>query len=44
MYVVMNVLAVPQEAKTGMADMFGHGAEHMKRVPGFLEYEPRFPV
>jgi heme-degrading monooxygenase HmoA len=39
MYVVMNVLEVPAEFKSRMADMFGHGAQNMAQVPGCLEFQ-----
>lgn len=39
MYVVMNVLEVPAEAKGQMAGMFSRAAENMKQVPGCVEFQ-----
>lgn len=39
MYVVMNVLQVPEEAKDTMAKMFAQGANNMRQVPGCLEFQ-----
>ncbi|WP_018131107.1 antibiotic biosynthesis monooxygenase family protein [Effusibacillus pohliae] len=38
MYVVFNVLQVPAEGKTKMAELFAKSAENMKQVPGCLEF------
>ena len=38
MYVVMNVLEVPEESKGQMASMFSRGADNMTKVPGCLEF------
>ncbi|MFC5713741.1 antibiotic biosynthesis monooxygenase family protein [Thalassorhabdus alkalitolerans] len=38
MYVVMNELHVPKEAKDAMKGRFAQSAENMKKVPGCLEY------
>ncbi|MBO8173353.1 MAG: antibiotic biosynthesis monooxygenase [Bacillaceae bacterium] len=39
MYVVMNVLEVPQEGKDKMIELFASSAENMKKVPGCLEFQ-----
>ncbi len=39
MYVVMNVLNVPEEAKTHMAQMFAGSRESMQGIPGCLEFQ-----
>lgn len=39
MYVVMNVLQVPEQGKAKMAELFAQSAEHMRRVPGCLEFQ-----
>lgn len=39
MYVVMNVLKVPEAAKSRMSAMFSRAAENMKKVPGFVEFQ-----
>lgn len=38
MYVVMNELHIPKQAKAHMIERFGRSAENMKKVPGCLEY------
>lgn len=38
MYVVMNELHVPKEAKEMLGHRFGKSAENMKNVPGCLEF------
>ncbi|BCJ86542.1 antibiotic biosynthesis monooxygenase family protein [Effusibacillus dendaii] len=38
MYVVFNVLQVPQEGKAKMIELFGKSADNMKQVPGCLEF------
>lgn len=38
MYVVMNELQVPKQAKEEIAKRFGKSAENMKNVPGCLEF------
>ena len=39
MYVVMNVLSIPEEAKERMSQMFAGSSENMKRVPGCMEFQ-----
>ncbi|GAB7389078.1 hypothetical protein BSNK01_29160 [Bacillaceae bacterium] len=39
MYVVMNVLEVPEEGKGKMIELFSKSAENMKKVPGCLEFQ-----
>lgn len=39
MYVVMNVLQVPEEGKSKMIELFSNSAENMKQVPGCLEFQ-----
>ncbi|MBN6187941.1 antibiotic biosynthesis monooxygenase [Aneurinibacillus sp. BA2021] len=39
MYVVMNVLQVPEAMKGRMGEMFGKSAERMANVPGCLEFQ-----
>ncbi|SDI72992.1 antibiotic biosynthesis monooxygenase family protein [Alteribacillus bidgolensis] len=38
MYVVMNELHVPNEAKEAMKGRFGKSADNMKAVPGCLDF------
>lgn len=38
MYVVMNELHVPKQAKEELSNRFGNAAENMKKVPGCLEF------
>ena len=38
MYVVMNELHIPKEAKQAVTERFGKSAENMKNVPGCLEF------
>ncbi|WP_375537410.1 antibiotic biosynthesis monooxygenase family protein [Alteribacillus sp. HJP-4] len=38
MYVVMNELEVPEQAKGGMKQRFGKSAENMTKVPGCLDF------
>lgn len=39
MYVVMNVLTVPEEGKQKMIEMFSQSADNMSKVPGCLEFQ-----
>ncbi|NMP21218.1 antibiotic biosynthesis monooxygenase family protein [Sulfobacillus harzensis] len=39
MYVVMNVLSIPEDAKGHMAQMFAGSGENMKKIPGCLEFQ-----
>lgn len=39
MYVVMNVLTVPEEGKAKMIELFSNSAENMKKVPGCVEFQ-----
>jgi len=39
MYVVMNVLSIPEGHKGAMAKMFAGASETMKTIPGFLEFQ-----
>lgn len=39
MYVVMNVLQVPEQGKSKMMELFANSAENMKQVPGCLEFQ-----
>lgn len=39
MYVVMNVLNIPEEHKGKMAAMFAGASESMKKIPGCLEFQ-----
>lgn len=38
MYIVMNELHVPKEAKDHLSGRFGNAADNMKKVPGCLEF------
>ncbi|RSL34333.1 antibiotic biosynthesis monooxygenase [Salibacterium salarium] len=38
MYVVMNELHVPDEAKEAMQNRFGNSVENMKNIPGCLDF------
>ncbi|SDH54236.1 heme oxygenase (staphylobilin-producing) [Alteribacillus persepolensis] len=38
MYVVMNELHVPEEAKEAMKGRFGKSADNMKEIPGCLDF------
>ncbi|SFF06079.1 antibiotic biosynthesis monooxygenase family protein [Alteribacillus iranensis] len=38
MYVVMNELQVPPQAKEKMQERFGKGADNMSKVPGCLDF------
>ncbi|MFV8830288.1 antibiotic biosynthesis monooxygenase family protein [Alkalihalobacterium sp. APHAB7] len=38
MYVVMNELHIPKEAKQHISERFGKSSENMKSVPGCLEF------
>lgn len=39
MYVVMNVLSIPEEHKGKMAEMFASSGKNMKSIPGCLEFQ-----
>ncbi|MDX8363860.1 antibiotic biosynthesis monooxygenase family protein [Cytobacillus sp. Hm23] len=39
MYVVMNVLTVPEDGKSKMVELFSKSAENMKKVPGCVEFQ-----